>query len=640
MAGSTIAADSTRFAHSDSESRYVHWIDLYDTSNRKITPASTLPYSPQNTCGRCHDYEAISHGWHFDAFAAESKQGRPSEPWVWTDARTGTQLPLSYREQDASRNSVFHPAKVALSPWQMTSQFGARFPGGSFGEAAKTSRTLEPGAETVIEPLTEDVPLSPRWAFTGSLEVDCMVCHASPGDYDFETRRSQISDENFAWAPTAAMHLASIDGKASRIKDDADADDDKTIVAMPKVSYDEGRFAPDGKVFFDLVRQPDNNSCFQCHSSRQVSDGKIEARWMHDEDVHLRAGMMCVDCHRNGIEHETVRGYQGQSHPSGVSVETLSCSGCHLGSESSMSGASSLDVAARAGRLGSPRPQHAGLPPIHFERLACTACHSGPAPRDEAIRMMTSLAHSLGASDHRTGAELPQIQGSVFVKLDDGRIYPQRVMWPAFWGTIEGDSIQPRSPADVYDWTRKSLRVRKDFIEEIANDKAKFDEKVLEALSAIENESGAERAVYVAAGQVHGKVKSESGVESLAVLATSFSESEMVAWPTAHNVRPAGWSLGVGGCVECHSEGGKVFSSTVTPLGPSPNISQPIAMASLQGIDVNQRLLWNQLFAGRTNFKVMVAVSLAVLLAVLLAGLGSAATILTTRRSTRLEKRS
>lgn len=409
---------------------------------------------------------------------------------------------------------------------------------------------------------------------------------------------------------------------------------------MPKVSYDAGRFAPDGKVFFDLVREPDNNSCFQCHSSLQVSDGKIEARWMHDEDVHVRAGMLCIDCHRNRIEHETVRGYQGQAHPSGVSVETLSCSGCHLGSEADNSDGLSLDIRSRAGRLGSPRPLHAGLPPVHFERLACTACHSGPAPREEAIRMMTSLAHSLGARDHRTGAELPQIQGSVFVKLDDGKIYPQRVMWPAYWGTIEGDSIQPRSPADVYDWTRKSLRVRKDFIEELSSDQAKFDEKVLEALSAIEKESGAERAVYVSAGRVYGKTKNDAGAESLEVLAPPFKEAEMVAWPTAHNVRPAGWSLGIGGCVECHSDGGKIFASTVTPLGPSPNVSQPIAMASLQGIDANQRLLWNQLFAGRTSFKVMVAVSLAVLLAVLLAGLGSAATILTARRLASSEKRS
>ena len=31
-------------------------------------------------------------------------------------------------------------------------------------------------------------------------------------------------------------------------------------------------------------------------------------RWESEEDVHLAAGMTCVDCHRNGVEHLIVRG--------------------------------------------------------------------------------------------------------------------------------------------------------------------------------------------------------------------------------------------------------------------------------------------------------------------------------------------
>ncbi|MCK4627955.1 MAG: hypothetical protein KAT56_03065, partial [Sedimentisphaerales bacterium] len=26
-----------------------------------------MPFSPRQTCGECHDYEAISQGWHFNA---------------------------------------------------------------------------------------------------------------------------------------------------------------------------------------------------------------------------------------------------------------------------------------------------------------------------------------------------------------------------------------------------------------------------------------------------------------------------------------------------------------------------------------------------------------------------------------------
>jgi hypothetical protein len=90
-------------------------------------------------------------------------------------------------------------------------------------------------------------------------------------------------------------------------------------------------------------------------------------------------------------------------------------------------------VASRPGRLGSPMPLHERLQPIHFEKMACTSCHSGPAPREEALRMMTSLAHGLGEKGHRTGDELPAMVGGVFMPAEDGRLHPHKAMWPAYW---------------------------------------------------------------------------------------------------------------------------------------------------------------------------------------------------------------
>lgn len=634
MSGYAWSAEARRYASSDSDSGYVHWIDLYDTSNRKITAASTLPYSPQNTCGRCHDEQTIAHGWHFNAFSIGSEQGRPSEPWIWTDPRIGTQLPMSYRRQPATQTSTFDPRAVGLSPWQVTQKFGARFPGGGFGTPAETTGANEPaGAAGKKDNAESTESLSHRWDVAGELEIDCMICHATSGQYDFETRRHHIEDENFAWAPTAAMHLAKIDGRVSRIKDDADPNDEKTKAALPKVSYNADRFSQDDQVFFDLVRKPENNACYQCHSTLQVNDDGIEPRWIHDDDVHLRAGMQCVDCHRNGIEHHIVRGYAGETRPDGPSIGTLSCSGCHLGSDSVAPDSLSDELASQAGRLGSPQPLHAGLPPIHFEKLSCTACHAGPAPRDEAIRIMTSLAHSLGEKVRRAGDEPPQIQGPIYGKLADGKIHPQRAMWPAFWGILDGDSITPLDPDDVYGWTRRPLRVRKSFIDELASDPEKFDEKVSAALAVIEQETGAPQAVYVSTGKVYGRVEDEAGERSLEVLSRDFDEAQMVTWPIAHNVRPSGWALGVDGCTECHSEGGKIFASVVTPLGPGPYVAEPVTMASLQGIGAAERERWNQLFAGRTTFKVLVALSLVIVFVVLLIGLGAVAASLTRQPS-------
>jgi hypothetical protein len=666
-------------ARSDSDARYLHHIDLYDINNRKIRPDSTTPYSPLNTCGRCHDYETISHGWHFNAFQPDSRAGRPGEPWIWTDIRTGTQLPLSYRRD---WNHVYDPNTVGLTPWEMALHFGARIPGGNMhpGESTgqgKVDSTPSSGDaldekddEAAKESLPSDpigsvnsVADSPRWKFSGTLEIDCMVCHAVSGAYDFVERGLQIDQENFAWAPTAALRLGAVKGETSSIKDDADPDDEATQKKLPQVTYDPSRFHPDGKVFMDLVRKPSTNACYQCHSQRLVSEAGVEPRWTHDQDVHLRAGMDCVDCHRNGIDHHIVRGFAGERHPSepddpsDAPLETLSCQGCHLGAND----ADPADIAARPGRLGSPKPMHAGLPPVHFEKLSCTACHGGPIPRDQALQIMTSLAHGLGRKAHRTGAELPRIAAPVFLPGHDGRVGPHRAMWPAFWAELKDGKLQPLLPTQVYDATRPALRVRKDFVDEVlqpkltsselkellGEDRAKkdeswtdeeqtkvdsataqkgrqqFNEKIYAALAAIEKEMGIEQAVYVSSGLVYGKADAEDTLKQIQV--DDPKATGMVTWPMAHHVRPAGWSLGTNGCVECHSDNGKIFASTVTTLGPGPDQGEPVTMAALQGVDPDQRLGWNELFKGRQTFKYVIGGSITILLMTLFIGVGALA---------------
>ncbi|MCC9602467.1 hypothetical protein LOC67_18100 [Stieleria sp. JC731] len=653
-------ADGSHYAHTDGNARYLHHIHLYDANDKRIEPDSQTPYSSVKTCGRCHDYESISHGWHFNAFMPDTEDGREGEPWIWTDPRTGTQLPLSFR----SGSKSFNPESVGIDYWALTKQFGGRLPGGPMSSApdqpaADQSETEETEGESATP---EDEATPSRWGLTGSLEIDCLACHGVSGSYDFNARREQIAKENFAWAATAALHIGDINGDVSRIKDGSDPNDEDIQKKLPQVTYNASKFAPDGTVFVDLVREPDNNSCYQCHSQRTIDEHGIEARWTHDQDVHIRAGMKCVDCHRNGIEHHTVRGFPGETHPSGQPMVTLSCAGCHLGAEFAAQYDSAADHAENThaiedlatdqlpGRLGSPMPAHAGLPALHFEKLACTACHSGPIPRERALGMMTSLAHSLGEKAHRTGAELPQIQGPVFAKGDDGRVYPHRVFWPAYWATLENDKLTPLPPEKVYEITRRSLRVRNDFVEEILQPKlksadmkevlgedryrakpeewtaeegdkvaaavakageAEFAEKVAAALAAIEKETGAEQAVYVSAGFVYASGDEKDTIKKIEVKDTE--AIDMIQWPLAHNVRPAGWALGAKGCTECHQDQGLLFASTVTPQGPGPDDGEPVVMASIQGVDPDQRLSWNQLFSNRANFKYVIASSVALI---------------------------
>nr|WP_186776067.1 multiheme c-type cytochrome [Rubripirellula reticaptiva] len=636
----TFAADGESYAHSDSNKRYLHHIDLYDVNNRKITADSDQPYSTLKTCGRCHDYATISHGWHFNAFASDARRqaengeieignaevtvsdGRPGEPWIWTDIRTGTQLPLSYRDWLGR----FNPTDIGLSTFEMTRQFGARLPGGNMATPDKKASQDDEADRDKKADADDD---SSRWVLTGYLEIDCMACHATSGAYDFELRRETIEAENFAWAPTAALRLGDVSGSVSRIKTGSDPSDEAVQAKLPKVKYRDQTFAPDGTVFFDLVREPENNACYQCHSQRTVTEDGIEPRWTHDEDVHLRAGMNCSDCHRNGIDHQTVRGFPGEQHPSGNVATTLSCAGCHLGTESEDNSVAS--ISSRPGRLGSPLPKHEGLPPIHFEKLTCIACHGGPAPDQEADGILTSLSHGLGQKLHRDGQELPSIRGPLFARsqtssphadnesdhADESPITTARAMWPAYWGSIKDGIVSPLSPEAVYSATRKALRVRKDFVAEVSEKgREEFDEKVFAALAAIEKEFSVDRAVYVSTGAAFARGEQQNSLTEVDV--KNVDAIEMVQWPMAHNVRPAGWALGATGCLECHVDNGLIFASTVTPTGPAPVVASAISMSSIQQISDDERSRWNQLFAGRATFKLMTAVSLALMAITLL----------------------
>jgi len=40
-------------------------IDLIDYDGNEISLDSNISYSPKNTCGECHDYDAITNAYHF-----------------------------------------------------------------------------------------------------------------------------------------------------------------------------------------------------------------------------------------------------------------------------------------------------------------------------------------------------------------------------------------------------------------------------------------------------------------------------------------------------------------------------------------------------------------------------------------------
>lgn len=622
----------SRFETSDSRANYVHRIQLFDKMNTRILPGENAnPYSPKRTCGRCHEYAHIAKGFHFNPDADSQDHGRPGETWIWSDETTGTQLPLSFRDWVNS----YSPSEIGITDWEFVQQFGGRTPGGYPGMVKEGRVALD---EEDDQPVTE----SNRFKLSGELDLDCMICHSKGSVFNLEAWSKQIEDQNFAWASTAAIGLAKVDGQVRRLKDDFDIEASKAEgysgATLPTTDYDESRFDAEGNVFFDIVRVPPNNSCYRCHSRIDVGPSAMP-RWNHDKDVHLRAGFQCVDCHRNDLGHNIVRGFEGEVHPQSQYATSLSCEGCHIGSDSE-----GFSYQNSGGRMGAPLPQHKGLPPIHLERISCTACHSGPIINDEAGQVQTSLSHLLGHKAHREAHQLPRILQPVLMPNDDDVLYPHRVMWPSFWGTNADGVITPLNPIVTKDLLKSSLRVRSDFLEEITKvrlsraqktealgeergvlkeDQLTDEEK--QTLADLLKEEGLkqfnermEKALVKLKEEGHANPVYVSGEELFQLNETDKLEvvdnpnPQPYSWPIAHDVRPARWALGANGCKDCHSKESPFFYANVITQSPVPDDDPSSApMHEYANLDAELLGTWNRSFQGRSAFKWTAIVSVA-----------------------------
>lgn len=414
--------ESVDLLKTDSRSPYVHRITLYDHDGKAIRPDDmpALPYSPRTTCGKCHPYAEIRRGWHFNASDPNAFAGRPGEPWFLIDAPTGTVVPISARGWPGT----VKPADAGLSDWDMVKRFGRHMPGGGFGEprAGRGQSRDDDNRASSATPLPlregwgEGRGSRPRWPVSGPLEIDCMICHSADQQHDPAEAARQIEKENFRWAATAALGLAVVRGEARKAPDDWDPyappDPDFPERAGPTLIYDKTRFDPDDRVLFQITRRVPNERCYFCHTTRVVGDGAPEP-WHTDQDIHLAAGLLCVDCHRHGIDHAMTRGYEGESEHPGRAART--CRGCHLGDASS----SEINTVL-GGHLRAPHPAHDGLPPLHLEELTCTACHSGPWPIEAVRRIQTAKAHQLGLPARERPADAaPALVGPLFARDDE-----------------------------------------------------------------------------------------------------------------------------------------------------------------------------------------------------------------------------
>ncbi|MBM3890737.1 MAG: hypothetical protein FJ388_16635, partial [Verrucomicrobia bacterium] len=286
MAGENLKTESrTPFLHRillrDADGKAISLPPLLDAQG-KPQEAIANPYSPAQTCGKCHEYETVSRGWHFNSARDDIKPGRPGEPWILTDTATRTQIPLSYRGWEGT----FKPEEIGMSDFDFITAFARHLPGGGVGEPTKGKIDVN------------DARMR-RLLVTGAQEIDCLICHDSSGHYDHDSRFRALGMENIRWAPSIAAGLG-VMGAAKTGKAAADLwkPSDPVPAGLP-LKYERAKLDMENHATFDVARRPLVNSCYYCHTSESHSG---DARWHSDGDVHIRAGMSCTDCHRNSLD--------------------------------------------------------------------------------------------------------------------------------------------------------------------------------------------------------------------------------------------------------------------------------------------------------------------------------------------------
>jgi hypothetical protein len=272
------------------------------------------------------------------------------------------------------------------------------------------------------------------------------------------------------------------------------------------------------------------------------------------------------------------------------------------------------------GRLGAPYPEHRGIPVVHFDELSCTACHSGPWPAATPARSKLSRTHALGTYGARKAdAAAPYVLAPVYGRDADGKIAPQRIVWPSYWGFLGGEEIDP-APLDV---------VRALVLARISSDSGRlspimrdlregawprFTEAqiagILADLAAAFPEAG--EPVYVAGGKILGSP------DGSGVTGRRHADAQPYRWALAHDVRPATQSLGVRGCSDCHSPGAPfLFAEVTAPVPFDFTAGTTVQMTALQDASGLQARVFAFSFLFRPLVKYLLLLCCGVMLMVL-----------------------
>jgi len=596
---------------------------LYDEEGNEINPVKGLnadkPYSPRQTCGKCHDYNKITEGFHFQQGKDETSAGTYAERYQWASNSGNyggnwcSPAPL-YNYLSPKENSSAKEMDMTSFTF-ITNGCGTCHPGGGSMEFDRTGKRYdkfmaEAGYTAGGNNNFDGDYFKAHWNRSGVAEADCNLCHLP--EYDYKGRNDHLMKWNFKWMATAGSGFAKVDGS---VKDSTEI----------KMTYDLSKFGADGKVALHLVREPRNETCLNCHSKPQWK--KRGASFSEFTDVHMAKGMKCVNCHVSGsmAADERIRGKEVHQFgkgddPSGMVRNDLdntmrTCTDCHT-----------------TGYLNAPIAKHAWLPPLHLEKIACQSCHipqrkvkSALVQVSDVFNPGTKIApppkytwtfydqkmnywNHYGELAQFTAKDQPTDPFTPQYALYKGQIFPVNAVhsaWPAIYTPGKPGLHQPRMK-DIYDmWmAHKADHSVYPGLANISDD----NEDLIPELNRPEEIDGFIAAVTQCLKN-KGYDLSERKVAWVNNDRMYFSSKEFETLPKedweaspyasvykySHDVFPAKAGLGANGCTDCHSFNSS-FLFAQTLQYPFDEDGKPVTMPQYKRLGISGLLAYTGAF--------------------------------------------
>ncbi|MBC7353074.1 MAG: hypothetical protein H5U08_12000 [Thermogutta sp.] len=329
-------------------------VPLLDANGRNVI-ASGQPVSAERTCGACHDTQYISdHCYHADLgirrWFRPGQSERAAHAWDYTSGGVGGWKPFFYQRLSPPGESK---PDLGLADWLRT--YGFRYVGGRLGQfgfgnepltkrgktaqeqaaaasdtaadgtqveksASETTASATPGSHSgltwdpdLMSTLSGNQPVRWDWRSSGTLEMNCFVCHLhSP---DNTARVEEIKAGRFAWAVTATLaRTGAVIRKGTQWEYNKQAFDERGAVVAQSFRIERPTAEQCGQCHGKVVGPHEQLSCLeiswsdwstltkgQVFSAQRISDSELniagKKNLIRPWDIHAASLLDCRHCH-------------------------------------------------------------------------------------------------------------------------------------------------------------------------------------------------------------------------------------------------------------------------------------------------------------------------------------------------------